>query len=180
MIRTQMIVTRPRPLLLLTLFTGALALTACSSGAGGSGTGTVGGAGVSGRGYATALRFAACMRSHGVPQFPDPSPGGGIAIRAGGPGSNVNPGAPAFRTAAQACRKLMPRGGTPGPIPAAARRRLLQFSQCMRTHGVPNFPDPTFPASGGAMIEVPGGPGGPSGPSPAFRRAAQACGQPFR
>lgn len=179
MIVPPSIVTRTRLLLLLTLTAGALVLTACGSGAGGSDTGTAAGSSVSGRGYATALRFAACMRSHGVPQFPDPSAAGGIAIPRGAPGVNVNPHAPAFQSAARACRRLLPHGGTPGPIPAAARRRLLQFSQCMRTHGVPKFPDPVFPASGGAVIQAPGGPAGSSGPSPAFRRAAQACGQPL-
>jgi hypothetical protein len=45
------------------------------------------------------------MRSHGVPNFPDPQfetgPGGGVGIRLGGPG--VNPNSPAFQTAEKAC-----------------------------------------------------------------------------
>ena len=28
----------------------------------------------------------------------------------------------------------------------------LQFADCMRSHGVPNFPDPTFPSTGGRFI----------------------------
>jgi hypothetical protein len=56
-----------------------------------------------------ALQFARCMRSHGVADFPDPSasgPGGvvGIAIS-----RNVS-SSPSYRTAAHACRSLIPNG----------------------------------------------------------------------
>ena len=47
----------------------------------------------------------------------------------------------------------------------------------MRSHDVPNLPDPIFPAFGGAMIGAP-----PASFDPgalAFRRAAAACGRPF-
>jgi hypothetical protein len=50
--------------------------------------------------------FAACMRSHGVPNFPDPSsgPSGGVSIVPPG----VNTSAPAFKTAWSECNKLLP------------------------------------------------------------------------
>jgi hypothetical protein len=40
------------------------------------------------------IKFADCMRSHGVPNFPDPGPGGGIQINSG-----INPFSPAFKAA---------------------------------------------------------------------------------
>src|SRR5271167_307478 len=49
----------------------------------------------------------------------------------------------------------------------------LKFSQCMRKHGVPNFPDPTFPAGGGiAQVVEPGA----NPQSPAFEHALAVCG----
>ena len=55
-----------------------------------------------------ALNFARCMRAHGV-DFPDPRFSGG-KVSMGGPG--LNPNDPNFRSANQACQKLMP-----GPKP---------------------------------------------------------------
>jgi hypothetical protein len=70
-----------------------------------------------------AIKFAVCMRSHGVPNFPDPQvqagPGGGVGVKIGGPGSGIDPRAPAFQAAQQKCRPLMglpggPKGAPPG------------------------------------------------------------------
>jgi hypothetical protein len=123
------------------------------------------------------------MRSHGVPNFPDPSNNGhgGIEIqssqRAGsGASTKVNGVAvngPAFQAAMQSCRSKLPNGGRPGPMSASQRAAMLRFSQCMRTHGVPNFPDPVF--SGGA-VRIGFGPGSGVDPkSPAFIAAQRAC-----
>jgi hypothetical protein len=55
-------------------------------------------------------------------------------------------------------------GSTGGSHAAAAPRRALEFSQCMRANGVPNFPDgPIKPGSG---IDL---------QSPAFHSALRAC-----
>jgi hypothetical protein len=53
------------------------------------------------------LKYAACMRAHGVPNFPDPQPGsnGGFLI------TGVDPNSPQFQSAQQACQSLMPGGG---------------------------------------------------------------------
>ena len=59
----------------------------------------------------------------------------------------------------------------------AADSTALRYANCLRTHGVPSFPDPTFPASGGALIGAP--PTAFNGGSPAFKRAMAACGRPF-
>jgi hypothetical protein len=53
---------------------------------------------------AAAVKFAQCMRAHGVPSFPDPvfPAGGGIGLGPG-PGSTINSDSPAFQHAQQAC-----------------------------------------------------------------------------
>jgi hypothetical protein len=49
-----------------------------------------------------ALSAAACMRRHGVPGFPDPSPGGGFDLSSSTDGG-IDPGSPLFRSAARVC-----------------------------------------------------------------------------
>jgi hypothetical protein len=116
-------------------------------------------------GTAEAVKFATCMRSHGVPNFPDPgAPGGVRAIRKG----------PALEHAIQTCNKLLPTSQSTGrQFNAQQRAAALASARCIRDHGVPNFPDPTFPASGGELIPPAAG-FDPS--SPAFKQAAKACG----
>jgi hypothetical protein len=115
--------------------------------------------------------FAACMRSHGVPNFPDPSSGGGINI---GPRSGINPDSPQFQSAERTCQKFLPAGKAPTAADRAKmQEQLLKFSACMRTHGVPNFPDPQFSA-GGARVKI--GPGAGINPnSPQFEQAQREC-----
>jgi hypothetical protein len=48
----------------------------------------------------------------------------------------------------------------------------LTVAQCMRTHGVPRVPDPTFPAGGGIAVKVPSG---VDSSSPAFQQAREDC-----
>jgi hypothetical protein len=118
--------------------------------------------------------FAACMRSHGVPNFPDPTAGGGgISI---GPGSGINPDSPQFQSAERTCQRLLPAGKRASPADQAKMRdQLLKFSACMRSHGVPNFPDPQFSA-GGARVKIGGGSGiNPN--SPQFKQAQRECKQ---
>jgi predicted small lipoprotein YifL len=52
--------------------------------------------------------FAKCMRENGVENFPDPQPGGGIAISKD---DGINPEDPAFQEAEKKCEELMPRRG---------------------------------------------------------------------
>jgi hypothetical protein len=123
---------------------------------------------------ADAAKFAACMRTHGVPDFPDPNSRGGITIDRS---SRIDPGSPAFNRADQHCKRLLPNGGQPSPQEEARMRAgALGFSACMRKHGVTNFPDPTF-SDGDARIKIAGGPGSNLDPrSPAFQAAQKACG----
>ena len=128
------------------------------------------------------LKFSACMRTHGVTNFPDPSAGGGIKINVG---SGINPFSPAFKVAQTACRKLLPGplGGNQHPT-AQQIASTRQISECMRHHGVTGFPDPTFtpPSSpaGYSIIEDRGGvvlavPSTINPQSPVFMQAAKVC-----
>jgi hypothetical protein len=132
--------------------------------------------------FDSGLKFASCMRSHGVPNFPDPSPGGGLKIA---PGSGLNPQSPSFQAAQKACQRFQPLGPAAFPkMSAAQKRQALHFAQCMRSQGEPNFPDPGFspPKGATAILALRGmffafGPGQQLEPkSPAFQRAIKACG----
>jgi hypothetical protein len=88
------------------------------------------------------LAFAECMRSDGVPSFPDPNAGGGFRI-----GPRTDPSSPSFKAAEAKCQKLMP-GGLLGPgsttqPSALTMARMLKVAQCMREHSISAFPDPT-------------------------------------
>ena len=125
------------------------------------------------------------MRASGEPNFPDPS-SGGFQFRAG---SGVDPSSPAFRTAQAKCAKFQPSGG---PAPGLQTHpttqwlgQMLKAAECMRRHGIPNFPDPgtSVPSSLGSGVRVVSDIDGvifvfPSTidpQSPAFVRAAVAC-----
>jgi hypothetical protein len=128
-------------------------------------------------GSSPGLRFSACMRAHGVPNFPDPSSRGQIAIT---PGSGLDPFSPAFEAAQKACGGG-PGGGGPSEMSESQKLAALAFSKCMRAHGVPNFPDPSYhPSGNGPMLSIRGmlfAPTAAFNPgSPAIRQAAAACG----
>jgi hypothetical protein len=156
---------RRRPTLLLAVGLAAatcvLALAACGSSSQ---------PGRTGASVNPQLAFAACMRSHGVPNFPDPGAGGGINI------PNALTQSPAFQPAAQTCRsKLQPGRGPHGGISENTRLSLLHHAECMRAHGVPNYPDPNLPSHGPYEF---GPPPGINTNAPAFQHAASACGGP--
>ena len=81
------------------------------------------------------------MRSHGVTNFPDPSANGQLKIASN---SGINLSSRAFNAAQSACRKLSGSGLTAsGPSTPHIMALFLAFSNCMRAHGITNFPDPT-------------------------------------
>lgn len=126
------------------------------------------------------LTLSECMHSHGIKNFPDPAngPGGaGLSLETS-PGSGtviangITFSGPAFLAAEKACAKLLPGGGGPPPPPTAKeKQRALEFAGCMRTHGVPTFPDPTFSVGKPKFA-----PAGINPNSPAFQQAVHACG----
>ena len=56
------------------------------------------------------VKFAECMRSNGVSQFPDPGASGKLTIDAVANGSSLDPSTPAFTQAISACKDLEPTG----------------------------------------------------------------------
>ena len=114
-------------------------------------------------GVAVAMKLAACMRSNGVPNFPDPNSQGVIQ------GSGIDPNSPTFQKAMQACRKNLPNGGAPTPAQQQQMHaQALAFSACMRSHGVPSFPDPDHDG----VFTLPAG---IDQQAPLFQHATQAC-----
>lgn len=141
---------------------------------GDSGPGSSSGGGGLMIGGSNSIKYSRCMRAHGVSNFPDPNSQGQIQI---GPNSGIDTSSSTFRAAAQACQNSM-GGNGPRPSPAQQakiRREALAFSACMRKHGVPDFPDPTF--SGGKIgIRITSNSSGDLNPnSPTFQAAQQAC-----
>ena len=108
-----------------------------------------GGPGSSGQApLAQAEAYSQCMRSHGVPNFPDPvlTPSGGYGYRTTG----IDPHAAAFQGALQACKALpSPWQPTGQQLSPAQQQAWLSWAKCIRAHGVPNFPDPTLLGSRG-------------------------------
>jgi hypothetical protein len=124
------------------------------------------------------LAFVKCVRAHGVPNLPDPGANvsgaenmiGGIAIP-----PTINMQSPAFKTAWTACQGLMSARLNPQGKPSitpAIKASLIAHAQCMRTHGVPGYQDPKFPAGGGILVTD----AGTNPQSPAYKHAAAVCG----
>ncbi len=85
------------------------------------------------------VAFVHCLQQHGV-QAQLGAQGRGVSISGGDPSS------PQFQAAQKACQKLLPGGGPPTLTPAQKAeqlKQLLTLAKCMRTHGYPDFPDPS-------------------------------------
>jgi hypothetical protein len=117
----------------------------------------------------TAAAYSSCMRSHGVPSFPDPNAQGKLYLKVT-KGSALDPRTPQFQAAAAACKALAPRQTT-SASDAQLSAQGLQFAACMRSHGVPNFADPQI-SGGHFMMTLPKG---IDPNSPRFQSAQQAC-----
>ena len=125
-------------------------------------------------GGAAVLPFSRCMRSHGVPNFPDPSAIDPRAFKA--TAVHLAASNPRFTAATRDCNHLLPNGGS-GLQETAQQRRTrladgLSFARCMRSHGVTRFPDPT--AQGDLSVEMVQAQG-IDVHSPAVLRVVQAC-----
>jgi hypothetical protein len=142
---------RVRRLLIALAVIGGAAIAGCGSAGGPSGTST-------NTTTASGLRFSRCMRAHGIPNFPDPGPGGFLR-------SGINLQSLAVQSAMNACRRYLAESGHSPPVPARVRRKELLLANCMRANGVPNFPDPD--ANGDIQFPVTS----TIPQSPAFQRA---------
>jgi hypothetical protein len=90
-----------------------------------------------------AVKFAECMRNNGVSGFPDPNASGQLTIDAVANGSSIDTNSAAFKQAMSACKDLEPPGFTGPKVTPQLRTARLEFAQCVRNNGVPDFPDPT-------------------------------------
>jgi hypothetical protein len=118
----------------------AVIVAGCSSGSADTGDST---ATSGGHSTATkAVRFAECMRANGVSAFPDPDASGEMTIDGVLNGSSLDPSGAAWKTAIGACKDLEPPGFTGGKVTPQQRTARLKFAQCIRDHGVKDFPDP--------------------------------------
>jgi hypothetical protein len=113
-----------------------------------------------------ALKFSQCMREQGLTWFPDPEPvGHGMRL-------SIPKGADQAKLekAMEACKKYAPNGGEPRKLNPEELEKARQMAQCMRDHGVKDFPDPN--PDGDIRMLGKKGPGDPT-----FDKAMEACAQ---
>jgi hypothetical protein len=140
----------------------ALLTAACGGGTPSAGSGGPRSAGGSSR-SPSAVAFSACMRSHAVPNFPDPGAGGRpLEVDAQQLGVSDS----LYQAAEHACRHLLPTGGSLeqlthqcllyGACPQSLVQQLVtlerRYAGCMRSHGVPSWPDPSISPKGGRPV----------------------------
>jgi hypothetical protein len=130
----------------------ALALLAAACGGNPSSTGSSGSsnAGRSANSQ-VGINYANCMRSHGVPKYLDPSSSNELAD--GLPKVSLQQlevSSSQYQAAQNACAHLLPNNGQQTQAQSqqdlSAMRR---YAQCMRSHGVPTWPDPTYDSAAG-------------------------------
>jgi len=122
------------------------------------------------------LAYSSCMRSHGVPNFPDPISTGGIP-KEGVISAERAVGNTRFTAAQNVCKHLLPPGGSLSghavqPVTVGQRQDYLRAAVCMRSHGVTSFPDPAFT---GGTVEFPKLEHLVDLNSPLFKHAYQIC-----
>jgi len=170
-----------------------IAVSFCAAACGG-GSGADPSASQGGNNAEKAVAYAECMRAHGVTNFPDPGSGDSGTSNAG-----IDMGSATFQSARAKCAALSPMPPIKTHASQQQIRQALESAQCMRDHGVPNFPDPIVTSTPPAPASVPPG-SGTGGPgysesygngilfkvpgsidvsSPAFQAAAKACNSPF-
>ncbi len=158
--------------------------TACS----GSGSGTASGSPNASTTSASYLGYSACMRSHGVPNYPDPDSGGSLPKP---DARHLGVSTSQLRATQQACQHLLPNYGraiNAGSIskcmmaddcPQALVQQVLTeertFAQCMRSRGVPNWPDPTIDSHGRPVFAISISKDGFNPYSPPIWAKANAC-----
>ena len=82
-----------------------------------------------------AVKFAQCIRAHGVRDFPDPTDKNADAY-----GISVTPAV--WTKAVDACKALKPPGALSAKRTPKQLSAEVRFAQCVRDHGVKDFPDP--------------------------------------
>lgn len=132
----------------------------------------------------SAVGFSRCMRSQGVPDFPDPGSSGAIPKESA---QHLGVSSSQFNAAQRTCQHLLPTTG--GSLTASSLQQCyladvcpqalvqhalnagLKFSRCMRSHGVPNWPDPTIDSEGRPLFNITV----PRSPPPQVSTAINEC-----
>ncbi|MER5423492.1 hypothetical protein [Streptosporangium roseum] len=145
-----------------------LALTGCGADDGGSTVASAGGDkksdGAAGAAKSVSpdemgVKFAQCMREHGV-DMEDPKPGEGIRL-------TLKKG-PESEKAMEACREYSPMENGSKQADPEAEEKGRKFAACMRENGLEEFPDPQ-PGQRGIRIDR------KMGEDPDFAKAQQSC-----
>jgi len=129
------------------------------------------------------------MRSHGMPNYPDPD-GSGQLPKTGAALLGVS--SSQYAAAQQVCRPMLPTGGSlqqrehecmqnndcPPDLVQQMMAGDLKLARCMRSHGVPNFPDPTNSGSSGPVFNITKvGISDAASHAPAFMAKLTVCGR---
>ena len=124
---------------LAALVTVALIGAGCgSSASSGSGTSSTAAGSRADKGLSAqekAVKFAECLRANGVPHFPDPDAKGDTNF-------GVDVSRDVWLKAVDACKALKPPGALSSKRTPKQQSATLRFAQCVRDHGVKDFPDP--------------------------------------
>ena len=118
------------------------------------------------------LKFAQCMREHGV-DVPDPGPNGGIRVDGKGLSQDQ------LEAAQAACQKWMDMAAPADgghDLTEEEKQQFLDMAACMRERGY-DFPDPTF--DGGRVTQKMGkgkdDPDAPGPDDPTFQKDMEEC-----
>jgi hypothetical protein len=82
-----------------------------------------------------AVKFAECIRAHGVRDFPDPNAKNDFEY-------GVSVSATVWTRAVDACKDLQPPGTLSAKRTPKQQSATLRLAQCVRANGVKDFPDP--------------------------------------
>ena len=167
----------------LIIATGALALLAAACSSGGLSSG--GSLDAGGLANSRLVAYSQCMRSNRVPNFPDPV--GGVPPKVSAQGLGIS--SSQLQVAQGACQHLLPAAGESltassiqqcylaGVCPQALVQQALsagrELARCMRSHGVPYWPDPSIDSQGRPLFNITV----PRPPPPQVRTALDECGR---
>jgi hypothetical protein len=172
-----------RPLAVtVALATAALIMSACSGSASHTGTPTRTGS----RGMT--VGYSACMRDHGVPNYPDPDSSGNLTKQGA---QHLGVGEAQLEAAEAACHHLLPAstsltpasfrqcvlaGDCPHTLVALALTEMRNFAACLRNRGLSQWPDPSLGPNGVPSFDLSGaGYSRAQASSAPIRRAQAMC-----
>jgi len=137
-----------------------LALLAAACGGSPASTDPGGSSNAAGSANSKLVAYAQCMRSRGLPNYPDPT--GGVLPKVSA--QQLGASSSQLQAVQGACQHLLPATSVslsasslqqcymadicPQALVQQALSAGREFAQCMRSHGIPNWPDPTIDSEG--------------------------------